>query len=180
MYMYVYVYNIYIYDKQPQVIDGTVVNPEIYEINIVELLRCPFPHMGSNFPRFFHVVFIIFESFFIFASSGAKTFKNGKLQCSPSFFVFLFFLIMFLSFFTLFNQIFSFPFYLFMFIISFSCPFSLFIFFIIFFHFHFLFSCFNHFFHFYFLFSFFIIFVISIFSFSVLSFCSFPFSLLML
>ena len=34
-------------DKQRQVIDGTVVNPEIYEINIVELLRCPFPkNMG--------------------------------------------------------------------------------------------------------------------------------------
>ena len=41
-----YMYNIYIYmcDKQRQVIDGTVVNPEIYEINIVELLRCPFPN----------------------------------------------------------------------------------------------------------------------------------------
>jgi hypothetical protein len=48
MYMYVYVciciIYIYIFDKQRQVIDGTVVNPEIYEINIVELLRCPFPN----------------------------------------------------------------------------------------------------------------------------------------
>ena len=46
MYMYVYVCIciIYIFDKQRQVIDGTVLNPEIYEINIVELLRCPFPN----------------------------------------------------------------------------------------------------------------------------------------